>query len=154
MIERLFNLKIPAIFISVILMVIGILAIIQGAHFTYEGALYLLGVEKGKAGATMIEAVDTYLFAMVIMILGAGIFKLFAGNENTFKKSAVLSKINTFAELKVLLWETLLLTLTVWCAMDFFLTEPEDMHLEQLILPASVLILAAALRLVKGHGKH
>ena len=102
----------------------------------------------------MIEAVDTYLFAMVILILGGGIYKLFVGNQNTFSKSTVLSKINTFAELKVLLWETLLLTLTVWCALDFFLTEPEDLHIEMLILPASVLILAAALRLVRGPGKH
>ena len=151
--EKLFTLKIPAILISGLITLIGLLAILQGAFKTYEALLYLLGIHEGKPGITIIEAVDTYLFALVILILGGGIFKLFVGDENTFKNNPVLSKITSFVALKVLLWEALLLTLTVWAALEFFISEPEDLRFELLILPASVLILAVALRLLTGQHK-
>lgn len=152
--EKLFRMRYTAMFISGLIMLIGLLATFLGAHKTYKAALYLFGIEEGKVGVTIIEAVDTGLFALVILILGAGIFKLFVGDENTFSNNPVLSRITSFVALKILLWEALLLTLTVWCALEFFITEPNDLHVEQLIIPASVLILAAALRLVKGTARH
>ena len=86
------------------------------------------------------------------MILAAGIFKLFVGNRETFSNSLVLKGINSFKELKVLLWETLLLTLTVWSALGFII-ETEKLRYEQLILPASILLLALSLYIVKGKSK-
>ena len=89
---------------------------------------------------------------MVVLILAAGIFNLFVGDKDTFQNSMVLSRIGDFKELKVLLWETMLLTLTVWCALSFFL-DPVDLSYEQLILPGSILLLALALYAVKGGKK-
>lgn len=152
--EKIFRLKYPAIVISGLILLIGLLAILQGGYKTYKAALYLLGIENGKAGVAIIEAVDTYLFSLVILILGGGIFKLFVGDSDTFSSNPVLSRITSFVALKILLWETLLLTLTVWCALEFFITEPDELHIRQLIIPASVLILAAALKLIKGSGSH
>lgn len=96
----------------------------------------------------IIEVVDTFLFSLVFLVLGGGIFKLFVGNEHTFKESIVFSKIKIFMNLKVLFWETLLLTLTVWCALGFF-AHPGDVLYEQLILPVTIVLLAFALKLIK-----
>jgi uncharacterized membrane protein YqhA len=146
--ERIFQLKYFAIVISILTLFCGIIAIVIGCIRLGESILILTGLHQGKAGIYLIEAVDTYLFALVILVLGGGIFKLFVGNENTFKDSAIFSKINDFMHLKVLLWETVLLTLTVWCALSFFV-DPDNLQYEQLILPVSIVLLALALKFIK-----
>jgi len=146
--ERIFKVKYLALIVSLLLMISGILAIVLGAIRLVESILQMLGIHEGKAGIHLIESVDTLLFALVILVLAGGIFKLFTGNENTFKESAIFSKLNSFMDLKVLLWETLLLTLTVWCALSFFIN-PEIQKYEQLILPVTILLLALALKFIK-----
>jgi len=146
--ERIFKIKYLALLVSTLLMICGILAIVIGAIRLVESVLQLLGIHEGKPGIHLIESVDTLLFSLVILVLAGGIFKLFVGNEHTFKESAIFSKLNSFMDLKVLLWETLLLTLTVWCALSFFV-DPDSLHYEQLILPVSILLLALALKFIK-----
>ena len=146
--ERFFSLKYVALFVSFLLMGCGIVAVILGAKRLVESILTLMGFHEGKAGIHMIESVDTFLFALVILILAGGIFKLFVGDENTLKNSIVFSEIKTFKDLKVLLWETLLLTLTVWCSLGFFL-KPTSLSYELLIFPVTIVLLALALKLMK-----
>ncbi|MCJ7759118.1 MAG: YqhA family protein, partial [Gillisia sp.] len=145
--ERIFTIKYLALVVSILLMISGIMAIALGTIRLIESILQIIGIHEGKPGIHLIESVDTLLFSLVILVLGGGIFKLFVGNENTFKKSAIFSKINSFMDLKVLLWETLLLTLTVWCALGFFLDQ-DNLHFEQLILPITIVLLALALKLL------
>lgn len=146
--EKIFQLKYFAILISILTLLCGIIAIVLGSIHLIESIMAITGIHEGKPGIYLIEAVDTYLFALVILVLAGGVFKLFVGNEQTFKNSVVFSKINAFMHLKVLLWETILLTLTVWCALSFFV-ESEDLKYEQLVLPVSILLLALALKFIK-----
>ena len=147
--ERVFKIRYLALCVSLLLFLSGIMAIILGALRLFESILIVIGIHEGeKPGIHIIESVDTLLFSLVILILAGGIYKLFVGNQDTFKESAVFSKLNSFMDLKVLLWETLLLTLTVWCALNFFI-EPENLNYEQLILPVSIVLLALALKLIK-----
>jgi hypothetical protein len=149
--ETVFTLKYFALIISLMIMLSGFVAVVVGSIRLFKSIMELIGLQEGdgRPGVHLIEAVDTYLFSLVILVLGGGIFKLFVGNENTFKGSAVFSKIKTFMDLKILLWETLLLTLTVWCALGFF-SHPEDLRYEQLILPVTIVLLALALKLMRG----
>jgi len=146
--ERVFEAKYLALLVSLLLLLIGILAIFLGAIRLVESIIQMSSHE-GKPGLHLIESVDTLLFSLVIIVLSGGIYKLFVGNENTFSENVVFSKIKTFMDLKVLLWETLLLTLTVWCALGFFIN-PESQNYEQLILPVSIVLLALALKFIKG----
>ncbi|WP_296317000.1 YqhA family protein [Winogradskyella sp. UBA3174] len=148
--ESIFTLKYFALIISLLIMFSGLIAIAVGSIRLFKGFMELTGLHEGTShpGVHIIEAVDTLLFSLVILVLGGGIFKLFVGNENTFKESIVFSKIKTFMDLKVLLWETLLLTLTVWCSLGFF-ARPKDLHYEQLILPVTIVLLALALKLIR-----
>ena len=146
-ISKLFSMKYPAFMVALILLIIGVLVILLGVS-TIVSAVVEFFEEKGHSGAHLIEAVDTLLFSLVILLLSGGIYKLFVGDSNTFKHISVLSKLKSFKDLKVLLWETILLTLTVWASLDFFLND--NYKYEQLILPISILILALALRIIKG----
>ena len=130
-------------------MISGIMAIAIGAIKLGESILQIIGIQEGgKPGIHLIESVDSLLFSLVILVLAGGIFKLFVGNENTFKDSAIFSELKTFMDLKVLLWQTLLLTLTVWCVLGFFL-DKDILDYKQLILPISIVLLALALKLLK-----
>lgn len=150
--ENMFQVKYLALIVSIFLMLSGILAIVLGAKRLWETLLILFGNQDKSAGIYIIESIDTFLFALVILILAGGIFKLFVGNQNTFKESAVFSKLNNFKDLKILLWETILLTLTVWCALGFFIDSDKLLY-EQLILPFTILLLALALNFIK-KGEH
>lgn len=149
--EKVFTLKYFALIISLMILLSGFIAVIVGSMRLFTSIIELIGLHEGDGtpGIHLIEAVDTYLFALVILVLGGGIFKLFVGDESTFEGSVVFSKIKTFMDLKVLLWETLLVTLTVWCSLSFF-SHPEDLRYEQLILPVTIVLLALALKLMKG----
>lgn len=151
--ERIFKIKYLALCVSILLFFSGIITILLGGFRLVELILILNGVYEGeKPGIYIIKSVDTLLFSLVILILAGGIYKLFVGNNDTFKESAVFSKLNSFMDLKVLLWETLLLTLTVWCVLSFFL-EAEDLNYNLLILPGSILLLSLALKLIKDEKK-
>lgn len=151
--ELVFKIKYLALCVSILLFLSGIMAIVLGATKLVESVLIFTGVHKGeRPGIHIIDSVDTLLFALVILVLAGGIYKLFVGNQDTFKESVIFSKLNSFMDLKVLLWETLLLTLTVWCVLSFFL-DPEDLKYELLILPSSILLLALALKLIKEERK-
>lgn len=146
--EKIFQVKYLALFVSIFIMLNGILAIALGVMHLFETLLILFEKHEGSAGGSIIESIDTFLFSLVILILGGGIFKLFVGNENTFKDSVIFSKLNSFKDLKVLLWETILLTLTVWCALGFLIGS-EKMNYEQLILPVTIVLLGLALKFIK-----
>ena len=147
--EHIFKIRYLALCVSLLLIISGIIAIFIGAMKLVESVMILSGNHEGeKPGLHIIESVDTLLFSLVILILAGGIYKLFVGNEETFKDSAIFSKLNNFIDLKILLWETLLLTLTVWCVLGFFIN-PDSLKYEQLILPVSIVLLALALKLIK-----
>jgi hypothetical protein len=148
-IEKLFKFKYLALIISLLILICGLTAIFVGTLRIYEAILILAGVHGGKPGVLLIESVDAFLFSLVVLILSGGIFKLFCGSETTFNNIGIFSQLKTFKDLKILLWESLLLTLTVWCANSFFLASSESQY-EQLILPVSIVLLAVALNLVKG----
>jgi len=147
-ISRLFSMKFMAFVVALALLIIGVLVIALGITTIVDAVEAFFKHENGHPGAHLIEAVDILLFSMVILMLSGGIYKLFVGDKDTFKHISILSKLKTFKDLKILLWETILLTLTVWAALNFFLDEVYTY--EQLILPASILLLALALVIIKG----
>jgi uncharacterized membrane protein YqhA len=150
--EKIFQVRYLALIVSTFLMLNGILAIILGVKHLWEAILIYSAKYEGSTGREIIRSIDTFLFSLVILILAGGIFKLFVGNKDSFKDNMVFSKLNSFKELKILLWETILLTLTVWCALGFFIN-PHEIHYEQLILPFTILLLALALNFIK-KGEH
>ncbi len=147
-ISRLFSMKFLAFIVALVLLIIGVLVIALSVSTIVKTLVEYFQHENVHPGAHLIESVDTLLFSLVILLLSGGIYKLFVGDSNTFKHISVLSKIKNFKDLKVLLWETILLMLTVSAALDFFLDD--NYTYEYLILPAGILLLTLALRIMKG----
>jgi len=147
--ERVFQIRYLALCVSFLLVLSGIAAIVLGATKFVQSVAIITGIQEGeRPGILLLSSVDTLLFALVILVLGGGIFKLFVGDETTFKNNMVFAKLETFKDLKILLWETILLTLTIWCALNFLLV-PDNLQYNQLILPVTTVLLALALRLIK-----
>ena len=155
-VNSVFKLKFIALIISALLILSGLWAIFLGLFRMYEGVtetFKLIEEHNGTPGLYFIEAIDIFLFSLVVLVMGGGVYKLFVGDKDTFKDSMVFSKIQSFIDLKILLWEALLLMLTVWCALSFF-THSEDLKYELLILPATILLLAIALKFMKSSQNH
>ena len=140
--------KYLTIFISGLLFICGLFGLVVSG-LKIAKAVSLLIENQGHPGFYLMEAIDTILLSIVIFILSGGIYKLFVGNENTFSSSLVFSKLTNFKELKVMLWEALLLTLTVWCVLGFYFSREGTIGYEKLVVPGAILLLALALKLIK-----
>ena len=148
MFEKLYKIKFLAQIVSIAFFIIGIIMVGLGMKKMVFAILEFFDPMNGKPGIHLLESVDTMLFALVVLILSGGIYKLFVGNKDTFDEVMIFAEIKSFKNLKVLLWETVLLTLTVLTSLKFFV-DSEHLQYEMLILPGCIVLLALALKLLK-----
>jgi uncharacterized membrane protein YqhA len=95
-----------------------------------------------------LEAVDLFFMALVFLIMAIGLVQLFIGDLSMMKSlSFSWLKIDSFTALKILLWDTFLVTLLVLFVTKVF-AEPV-MEWEILILPAAILMLTVCSFLLK-----
>jgi uncharacterized membrane protein YqhA len=87
---------------------------------------------------------------IVFMIFAIGIIRLFGIYNDEKHELPSWLNINNFKELKVLLWETILVTLVVF-TLTSIATDRSGLHWEMLILPGVVLILSLSLYLMRKH---
>ena len=95
-------------------------------------------------GLHLAEALDAFLLALVSLIFGLGILKTFVHYQVDEARLPSWLHIHDFKELKVLLWETILVTLVV-----FSITFVSEVSLEMLILPGVILVLSLGLYFMK-----
>ena len=112
-------------------------------------ALVFNGQMEERPGIHLAEALDGFLLAIVFIIFAIGVGKLFLPD------SKLLSKIQlswlepkSFTDLKGLLWEAVLTTLVVLFA-TAIVHRLDNLTWDLLIIPAAILLIAAALRLMK-----
>ena len=142
------------IFVIVAFTLINALAFVgMGIFLSIEG---IVGIFKGKMhtevhpGLQILESLDVFLVALVFFIFAIGIAKLFLWNDKEDQPLHLPSWLNisNFTELKLLLWEAVLTSLVVYFVSDVV---RRDGHYtwELLILPASILLLAASILFIK-----
>lgn len=114
--------------------------------------------ESGEGpGIMLVESVDVFLAALVLIILGIGLAVLFLIRDEGKDSLQIPSwmKVKSFLELKLILWEAVLTVLVV-AFLGHAAVQAEDLHWKILILPASILMLAVSLFIMKkisgGHG--
>lgn len=139
--------KYLTIFISGLLFICGLFGLLLSVIKIVKAISQIIQNQR-HPGFYLVEAIDAILLSIVIFILSGGIYKLFVGNENTFSGSLVFSKLTSFKELKVMLWEALLLTLTAWCVLGFYFSDEEAIGYEKLVVPGAILLLALGLKLI------
>jgi uncharacterized membrane protein YqhA len=110
----------------------------------------------GRMAIGILHAVDLFLVAIVFFVLSIGIQILFMDPEADFPlKLPNWLHVESFVELKIILWEAILTVLIV----DYVggLAEKkfngEELDIYNLILPGAVLLISLSLFFVKKEGK-
>ncbi len=102
---------------------------------------------------SLIESVDAFLFALVLLIFAFGIYQIFITKHPIDASGCAHTwmNISNLAELKVILVEVIIVILCVFFLKITFMHHDEASW-SLLILPVSILLLSASLLILKkGH---
>ncbi|MGH7680580.1 MAG: YqhA family protein [Candidatus Eiseniibacteriota bacterium] len=130
-----------------------------GGARTYQAVqLFLQGPPwdgADRPGIHIAESVDALLFALVLLVLAIGTTTLFLGSSSGHESEPIPSwmRVKSLTDLKMLLWEGILLTLVV-AAMTDIMTNIRNLSVVNLILPGSILVLSVSYFLLKKGSGH
>ena len=137
---------------SLLMFVIGAVKVARA----YD-AYFLLAIEPGLdvgnqaslAIAYLVQAIDSFLIALILMIFGYGVFVLFVADEQAKARAASVGfTISSVSALKRILADMIVVILMVKF-LESALTNTGDYGWEALVLPGAILLLAAAVRVIK-----
>ena len=108
-------------------------------------------------GVYFMEALDRFLIAFVFLIFSLGIMKLFFVKKTSTENLPEWLHIESFKDLKILLWETIVVTLVVFTISLVVNTTsakgPEgimqSLNWNDLVLPVIILVLSLSLFLMR-----
>jgi len=141
-----------------------------GAARTITAILYLFidsrelflpeHIDQGTiASVALVQAVDAFLFALVLLIFSFGIYNLFINSsaENTMANLPSWLRISSISELKTTLLQVIIVILAVNVLEHVIIVGSAALKWETLIIPISILCLAGALLMMHaspaGHNK-
>jgi uncharacterized membrane protein YqhA len=129
----------------------SIFFIVGGVLESIKGITILIkhGLEgEERPGLYLLKSLDLFLVSMVFMIVGLGIVRLFGIAKTDTTNLPKWLDIESFKELKILIWETVIVTMVVF-TLTSFVSSGMNLHWEQLVLPGLVLILSVGLYFMK-----
>ena len=131
---------------SVVFLLVGARYSIEGYALLYR---HVFVEETANPRMPILESLDWFLVALVFLIFSLGIAKIFIGYDGSPDALPGWLRIHDFKELKILLWETILVTLVVWSIIAVA-RKVDALTWESLVLPVVVLVLAVGLFLMRG----
>jgi uncharacterized membrane protein YqhA len=108
---------------------------------------------EGHPGLYLLEGLDFFLVSMVFLIFGLGVLNIFISYHKVDENLPDWLKIGSFMGLKILLWETVLVTLVVY-SFTVVIAKIDALQWNILVLPGVILILTIAIVLLKRTEKH
>lgn len=155
----LIRIRFLAVFVVIILVLLALALLAVGGLRAYE-AIQLLTQGPGwqggdRPGIHIAESVDALLFALVLLVLAIGTTSLFLGGSSGSEGHPIPAwmKVKSLTELKLLLWEGILLTMVV-AAMTDIVTHMTDLSWVNLVLPSAILTLSMSYFLLKKGAGH
>ena len=137
---------------SFLMFLIGAVKVFRAYQSYFPGELTIdTGPMRGAnlSIAYLVQAVDAFLIALILMIFGSGVFNLFVRSDSADgQRSSKLFQIHSIAELKRILAEMIVIILMVKF-LESALINMEGFRWEALVLPGAILLLAAAVRVLK-----
>jgi uncharacterized membrane protein YqhA len=109
---------------------------------------FLGGEEIAGPKVLLLESLDSFLAGLVFLIFGLGIVKIFIAPDRMIEGLPGWLQIHSFVELKILLWESILVTLVVM-TMGTVARRLDSLSWDVLVLPAVVLVMAVGLYLMR-----
>ena|SRR5688572_4628837 len=110
----------------------------------------------GLLAVGLLQAVDLFLMAIVFFVFSLGVLILFNDGVKSALDLPGWLRIESFMELKVILWEAILTTMVISFVANLVRRrlDGEELGLHHLILPGAIFVLAASLYLLKKGGEH
>lgn len=152
------------LYVRYILLVAVVFLLLSACAFIIVGSIHclhgfvelarhdFLPTEEARPGLHLLEGLDAYMVALIFMIFGLGIARLFVFDKANVEGLPAWLNIHDIKELKVLLWETILVTLVILCVTN--LAKHPVRSWEVLLFPGVILILSLALYFVRGKESH
>jgi uncharacterized membrane protein YqhA len=163
MFQRFFSLRLISIIAVISLFIGSALMFIIGAGQTLTAiAVFIFDfytenmpahlTQSTLASVLLVQAVDSFLFALVLLIFSFGIYTLFIANasQKEMEKLPGWLHIANISQLKTTLLQVIIVILAVNLLEHVIVVGPDALKVETLIIPISVLCLAGALRLMHG----
>lgn len=153
MFKKLLYLRYLFLVVVFFMMVNSIFFIIGGVIESVEGIKMFLehGLDEEKRpGIKLLKGLDLFLISMVFMIFAIGIVRLFGIYNHEEGELPSWLNIHNFKELKVLLWETILVTLVVF-TLTGIASDRGGLRWDMLVLPAVTLTLSLSLYIMRKH---
>jgi len=107
---------------------------------------------KERPGVYLLGGLDLFLVSMVFLIFGLGILNIFINYHKVDENLPDWLKINSFKGLKILLWETVMVTLVVF-SFTGIITNRESLQWTALIIPGAIMLLSVGLFFMNKHEK-
>lgn len=133
-----------------VFVVVGAVHCIHGYIEFVKVAFY--PIDGARPGLHLVEGLDAFMLSLLFMIFGLGVARLFIFDKYNVEHIPAWLNIHDLKGLKVLLWETILVTLVILCVTN--LIKFPGRSWETLIYPVLILILSAALFLMRGKESH
>lgn len=157
MFDKLIQLRYVVIVAVFFLLINSVVFIVVGAVHSINGYIEFVNAgfhatAESRPGLHLMEGLDAFMLALVFLIFGLGVARLFVFDHHNLERIPKWLNIQDIKGLKVLLWETILVTLVILCVTD--LVKLSSFSWETLIYPILILILTAALYLMRGKESH
>lgn len=134
-----------------------ILIFLAAKRSIHAYGIVFLKMESEKPPAVeILESIDLFLIGLVFLIFSLGLTKIFLGrivDEEDESKLPKWLRIKNFFELKILLWQTILVSLVVLFVDHLFQNEGK-MSWNLLIVPVSILILSISMAVIQKYERH
>lgn len=122
---------------------------LRGVILTYEAYYaFLTHADVERPLLPALEAVDLFFMALAFIILAIGLAQLFMGEIDMVKNLSISwLRVESFVELKLLLWDTLVVTILVLFVTRLITTQ--TFGWDTLVLPSAILMLSIGSFLLK-----
>ena len=135
--------------IGAILVIDAVVLVARGVRETWHAYHdYFTGADVERPLLPALEAVDMFFMALAFFIVAVGLVQLFVGDLPWLRTDNLTwLRIESFGQLKLLLWDTFLVTMMVLFVTRLISTHELDWDL--LVLPAAILMLTISSFLLK-----
>ena len=155
MFERLLKVRFLAVVVVILAVLHALTFLFLGAQSALKSYWHVLTGHHApgheRPGLELLHALDSLLVALVMIILAVGVAKLFLLPDHPPGQAPRLPRwldVETFSDLKYLLWETILLALVV-VALTTMISDFQHLTWAALVIPGAILLLALSLYLMK-----
>lgn len=133
---------------SFVFMIVGAVECVQGYIEIIDAGFK--SSDTFRPGIHLLDGLDYFVSSLVFMIFGIGLGQLFLVEEASIDLLPEKLKINSLKDLKILLWETILIALVIFCVTHLLRSNIKSWDL--LPFPILILVLAIALFFMKFEG--